>query len=69
MTDFADDTNFRYESPSLTDINRKLNYDMLRVTHWVRTKTKKSLNVMKTEMIIFRLDRTRITRIKLSNKW
>lgn len=40
MTDFADDTNFRYESPSLTDINRKLNYDMSRVTHWVRANKK-----------------------------
>ena len=70
MTDFADDTNFRYESPSLTDSNRKLNYDMSRVTHWVRAKKKKKfLNVMKTEMITFRLDRTRITRVKLSNKW
>ena len=44
MTDFADDTNFRYESPSLTDSNRKLNYDMSRVTHWVRAKKKKKKN-------------------------
>ena len=29
---FADDTNFLYESPSLKDINRKINYDMSRVT-------------------------------------
>lgn len=43
MTDFADDTNFRYESPSLTDSNRKLNYDMSRVTHWVRAKKKKKI--------------------------
>ena len=29
---FADDTNFLYESPSQKDINRKINYDMSRVT-------------------------------------
>ena len=32
---FADDTNFLYESHSLKDINRKINYDMSRVTRWL----------------------------------
>ena len=45
---FADDTNFLFENPFLKDINRKINYDMSRVTHWLRAN-KISLNIAKTE--------------------
>ena len=58
---FADDTNFLYERPSLKDISRKINYDMSRVTHWVRAN-RISLNVGKTEIILFRSCRTKITK-------
>ena len=33
--DFADDTNFLYENPTLKGINRKSSYYMSRVTHWL----------------------------------
>ena len=56
-----DDTNFLYESRSLKDINRKINHDMSRVTHWLRAN-RISLNVAKTEIILFRSCRTKITR-------
>ena len=58
---FADDTNFLYESPSLKDINRKINYDMSRVTHWLRAN-RISLNVAKAEIILFHSCRTKITK-------
>ena len=58
---FPDDRNFLYESPSLKDINRKINYDMSRVTHWLRAN-RISLDVAKTEIIIFRSCRTKITK-------
>ena len=58
---FPDDTNFLYESPSLKDINRKINYDMSRVTHWLRAN-RISLDVAKTEIIIFCSCRTKITK-------
>ena len=49
---FADDTNFLYESHSLKDINRKINYKMSRVTHWLRAN-RISLNVPNTEIMYF----------------
>ena len=64
---FTDDTNFLYESPSLIDMNRKIYYDMSRVTHWLRAN-KISLNLTKTEIILFRSYRT-ITTKKFLNKW
>ena len=57
----ADDTNFLYENSSLKDINRKINYDMSRVTHWSRAN-RISLNVAKTETILFHSCRTKITK-------
>ena len=53
-------TNFLHESPSLKDINRKFNY-MSRVTHWLRAN-RISLNVAKTEIILFRSCRTKMTK-------
>ena len=58
---FDDDTDFLYESPSLKDIDRKINYDMPRVTHWLRAN-RISLNVAKTEIILFGSCRTKITK-------
>ena len=54
---FADDTNNLHEGPSLKD-NKKMNYKS-RATHWIRADII-SLNVAKTETILFCLDRTKI---------
>ena len=45
---FADEANIFYESKSLQNINKKINYDMHRVTNWLRTN-RISLNVAKTK--------------------
>ena len=58
---FADNTNFLYEGLSLENINRKINYDMSRVTHWLRVY-RIFLNVAKTEIILFCSCRTKITK-------
>ena len=50
-----------YESPSLKDINRKINHDMSRVRHWLRAN-RISLNLAKAEIILFRSCRTKITK-------
>ena len=63
---FADDTNFLYQSSSLKDINRKINYDMSRVTYWLRAN-RIYLNVAKTEIILFCSCKTKIT--KILNFW
>ena len=57
---FADDTNFLHDSPFLKDNKRKTNYDTSRVTHWWVNRI--SLNVAKTEIILFRSDKTKITK-------
>ena len=53
MHSFADEANIFYESKSLKNINKKINYDMHRVTNWLRTN-RISLNVAKTKITIFR---------------
>ena len=50
---FADDTNILYPSHSLKDINKKVNFDLKNVVNWLRAN-RISLNVNKTEIIIFR---------------
>ena len=57
----AEDTNFLYESPSLKDISRKINYYISRVTQWLRAN-RIFFNVAKTEIILFRSCRTKITK-------
>ena len=57
----ADGTNFLYESPSLKDINKKINYYMSRVTHWLRAN-RIFFNVAKTEIILFCSCRIKITK-------
>ena len=50
---FADDTNLLYSSKSLKDINKKINFDLKNIVHWLRAN-KISLNTSKTEIILFR---------------
>ena len=58
---FADDTNILYCSKSLKDINRKINYDLARLVKWLRSN-KISLNVSKTEIVLFRSPNKQITK-------
>ena len=63
---FADDTNNLYEGPSVKN-NKKNNYKFnykSRATYWLRADII-SLNVAKTETILFCLDRTKI----IKNFW
>ena len=50
---FADDTNFLYTSHSLKKLNKTINCDLSNLVQWLR-KNKISLNVSKTELVIFR---------------
>ena len=49
---FADDTNILYVSSYLKDINKKINNDLSNLVPWLRAN-KISLNVSKTEIVIF----------------
>ena len=53
MHHFADDTNLLYSSNSMTKISRYINHKLKVVVHWLRAN-RISLNVDKTEIVIFR---------------
>ena len=55
---FADDTNLLYSSKSLKDINKKINFDLKNIVHWLRAN-KISSNTSKTEIILFRTKKKR----------
>ena len=50
---FADDTNFLYASHSLKHLNKTVNFDLSNLVQWLRAN-KISLNVNKTEIVVFR---------------
>ena len=50
---FADDTNLLYINKSIRVLCKKINYDLKGITHWLNAN-RISLNVNKTEFIIFR---------------
>ena len=50
---FADDTNFLYASHSLKNLNKTVNFDLSNLVQWLRAN-KISLNVNKTEIVVFR---------------
>ena len=50
---FADDTNFSYTNKSIKKLNKMLNKDLKNLTNWLNAN-KISLNVDKTEMILFK---------------
>ena len=67
---FADDTNLVHSSKSITNLNKYVNLDMKNLTVWLNAN-KISLNVQKTEMVIFKHQRKKIdseVKIKLSRK-
>ena len=51
--DFADDTNLLHFSKSITKLNTYVNLDMKNLTDWLNAN-KISLNVQKTELLIFK---------------
>ena len=58
---FADDTSLVFTEKSLKELNRKVNRDLALLVHWLRAN-KISLNASKTEIILFRTIRTKITK-------
>ena len=58
---FADDTNILYVSSYLKDINKKINNDLSNLVPWLRAN-KISLNVSKTEIVIFKSHSKQFTR-------
>ena len=58
---FADDTNILYASSSLKDINKKINHDLSNLVQWLRAD-KISLNLSKTEIVIFKSQSEQITK-------
>ena len=56
---FADGTNLLYDSSSLKDINKKINFDLSNLVQWLQAN-KIALNSNKTDIIIFRSPRKQI---------
>ena len=50
---FADDTNLLYTSKSLKKLSKFINFDLKNLSNWLHAN-KISLNVSKTELIIFK---------------
>ena len=50
---FADDTYLLYTNNSIKKLNKMLNKDLMNLTNWLNANTI-SLNVGKTEMILFK---------------
>ena len=67
---FADDTNLLIINKSLKRLNKLLNIDLKNLTNWINAN-KISLNVSKTELIIFKVKRKPLAfnmKIKLNVK-
>ena len=62
---FADDTSLIYPSTSLKTINKHVNHDLSLLSNWLRAN-KISLNVKKTEIILFRSKKKAIINKKLN---
>ena len=58
---FADDRNILYRHMSLRKINQRINFDLKNIVEWLRAN-KIALNTNKTEIVLFRTPRKRITR-------
>ena len=67
---FADDTNLIHFSKSVNRLNKHVNLDFKNLTYWLNAN-KISLNVKKTELVIFEYQRKKLDspiKIKLSRK-
>ena len=70
MDHFADDTNLLYLGKSIEKLNKLVNYDLKDLLHWLNAN-KISLNVKKTELVIFKSKRKQFDseiKLKLSRK-
>ena len=70
MHHFADDTNLFHTNKSVKNLNKLVNRDMKQLNNWL-SANKDSLNVEKTELIIFKSPRKVIfdkSKIKLLGK-
>ena len=70
MHHFADDTNLFHTSKSVKNLNKQINRDMKHLNNWL-SANKISLNVEKTELVIFKSPRKVLLdeiKIKLSGK-
>ena len=64
---FADDSNFSYASHSIKKLNKTIDFDLSNLVQWIRAN-KISLNVNKTELLIFR-SRKKPKKSEVSTKW
>ena len=62
---FADDTNLLHLSKSIMKLNKYVNLDMKNLNNWLNTN-KISLNMHKTELVIFKHQRKKIVKLRLS---
>ena len=62
---FADDTNLLHLSKSTTKFNNFVNFDMKNLTDWLNSN-KISLNVQKTELVMFKHQRKKLVKLKLN---
>ena len=68
MHQFVDDTKILYSRNSSKEINRCMNHDLKLIVHWLRV-SRISLNVDKTETVLFEPKRKKITKkYELLNK-
>ena len=70
MHHFADDTNFLYLGKSIKKLNKLVNYDLKNLLYWLNAN-KISLNVKKTELVIFKSKQKQFDgeiKLKLSRK-
>ena len=58
---FADDTNLLIINNSLKKLNKHINHDLSNLVQWLRAN-KISLNTKKTELVLFKSKRTKITK-------
>ena len=58
---FADDTNLLYSSNSMSKLSKYINHDLKLIAHWFRIN-RISLNLEKTEIIVFRTKGKDITK-------
>ena len=64
---FADDTNVLHYNNSVKRMNKQVNQDLKNLTNWLNGN-KSFLNVSKTEVVLFRSSRRKLTDVPLNLK-
>ena len=62
---FADDTNLLCLSNSIKKLNKQVNADLKHLVNWLNAK-KISLNIKKTEMVIFKFKQKKLEDLKIN---